>query len=111
MIRRLVDAVTILLVLFFALGHSGDTGMIGKAFGADPPTVTLSATPLSIAPGRSSTLTWSSTNATSCSIDQGIGAVAKSGSKKVSVAVTTTYTITATGSGGTATASVRHPWK
>ena len=53
----------------------------------------------------SPTLSWSTTNATSASIDQGIGAVAPSGSLTVSPGTTTTYTITATGSPTAATKS------
>ena len=78
------------------------TVTVGSTSGA--PTVTLTANPLSITAGQSSTLTWSSTNATSVSIDNGIGTVATSGSKTVAPTTTTTYTITATGSGGSATA-------
>ena len=43
-------------------------------------------------------------NATSVSIDQGIGAVGATGSRGVNPLVTTTYTITATNSAGSATA-------
>jgi outer membrane protein len=77
---------------------------------ASAPTVQISADfPTVIrgmAGGQSSTLTWSSINATTCSIDQGIGTVNTSGSITVSPTTTTTYTITATGPGGTATNSV-----
>jgi YD repeat-containing protein len=68
-------------------------------------TVAISADPVSIQSGASSTLSWSSTNATSCTIDQGIGAVNPNGTATVSPTATTTYTITATGPGGTAFAS------
>jgi phospholipase C len=67
--------------------------------------VTISATPGSITPGQSSTLTWGSQNATSVSIAPGIGDVAASGSMTVTPAATTTYTITATGASGTKTAN------
>ncbi len=70
------------------------------------PTVAISADPTSIQSGAFSTLTWSSTDATECSIDQGIGTVNPSGSTTVSPTTTTTYTITATGAGGTVTANV-----
>jgi FG-GAP repeat protein/glucodextranase-like protein len=63
-------------------------------------TVNLSAEPEIIQIGESSTLIWSSTNAVSLGIDQGIGAVSASGSLTVSPQQTTTYTITATGFGG-----------
>jgi len=69
------------------------------------PTATLSANPTTISSGGTSTLTWSTTNATSVSIDQGIGTVAASGSMNVSPTQTTTYTLTATGSGATASAT------
>src|SRR4030043_1784565 len=76
-----------------------------KAPPAQAPTVQISADPVSIQYGASSTLSWRSTNATSCSIDHGIGTVNTSGSTTVSPTTTTTYTITATGAGGTATAT------
>jgi phospholipase C len=67
--------------------------------------VTLTATPATVAAGQSATLSWNSTNASSLSIDQGIGTVtAPSGSITVNPAATTTYTITATNGTATATA-------
>ncbi len=69
------------------------------------PTVNITANPQNISPGASSTLTWNSTNATSCSIDQGIGTVAVNGTITVNPTQTTTYTITTTGQGGSVTAS------
>jgi len=70
--------------------------------GPPAPTATISASPSTITSGGSSTLSWSTTNATSVSIDNGVGSVGTSGSISVSPTSTTTYTITATGSGGTA---------
>ena len=70
------------------------------------PTVTITASPNPIEAGQTTTLTWSSTNADSASIDQGIGTVGVSGSMQVSPALTTIYTIAASGPGGTATATV-----
>ena len=72
---------------------------------ANPPTAKLTAAPTTITVGNSATLTWSTTNATSVSIDNGIGTVAASGSTTVSPTTTTTYTLTATGSSGTVTAT------
>jgi phospholipase C len=66
---------------------------------------TLVATPTRIGPGQTASLNWISTNATSVSIDQGIGAVALSGNQIVSPAATTIYTITATNGTATATAT------
>lgn len=71
------------------------------------PTVTLSANPTTIERGQSSTLTWTSTNATNVSIDQGIGDVSTSGARSVSPSSSTTYQITAKGEGGTAQATAR----
>ena len=72
---------------------------------SNPPTAKLTAAPTTITAGNSATLTWSTTNTTSVSIDNGIGTVAASGSTTVSPTTTTTYTLTATGSGGTVTAT------
>jgi len=68
--------------------------------------VDISAAPETILSGASTTLTWSSTNAESCTIEPDIGTVDPSGSITVSPSDTTTYTITATGSGITATDKV-----
>jgi hypothetical protein len=71
-------------------------------------TATLTSSPASITSGSASTLTWSTTNATSISINQAIGTVSASGTRSVSPTATTTYTLTATNgtSSVTATASV-----
>ena len=68
--------------------------------------VSINSAPTTIMLGESTTLTWSSDNAQSCEIDQGIGAVNLSGSISVSPTETTTYTITATNPGSTSTATV-----
>lgn len=67
------------------------------------PSCTLTADPASITSGESSFLTWTSTNATSMSINQDIGTVTPVGGGEVEVAptATTTYTATVTGSGQT----------
>ncbi|PWU24768.1 MAG: hypothetical protein C5B48_04685 [Candidatus Rokuibacteriota bacterium] len=69
------------------------------------PTTTISANPASIQAGACTTLTWTSTNASSASIDPGLGSVSVSGSQQVCPTSTTQYAITATGAGGRATAS------
>src|SRR3989344_618127 len=100
-----------------ALG--GDSGCCGGDFGGrDPgdrepyfnppivynprPSCSISANPSSIQGGGSSTLFWSSTNATSASINRGIGSVPTNGSYGVSPSVTKTYTLTVYGPGGSA---------
>jgi hypothetical protein len=68
-----------------------------------PPTVTFSVEPSTIAAGQSATLSWSTTNASSVTIDHGIGLQPLNGSRTVTPGATTTYTLTATGTGGTTT--------
>lgn len=70
------------------------------------PTATFTRSPTSIVCGTSSTLSWSTTNATSISINQDVGTVSASGSTSVSPMKNTTYTLTATGPGGTVTKSL-----
>jgi peptidoglycan-associated lipoprotein len=74
---------------------------------APRPTVTFQADPTSINKGDSTTLTWSTTNATQVAIAPEVGPVSAEGSTKVTPGDSATYTITATGPGGTADASVR----
>jgi len=71
------------------------------------PTVTLQASSTFIQRGDSATLTWSSTNATSLTLNPAVGTVAPEGTTKVSPTESTTYTITATGPGGSADQSIR----
>jgi peptidoglycan-associated lipoprotein len=75
------------------------------AMAAAVPTATLSASPGTIEKGKCAILAWSTTDATSASIDQEIGKVGTSGDRQVCPSETTTYTITATGEGGTGTSS------
>ncbi|HSB71302.1 MAG TPA: OmpA family protein, partial [Candidatus Methylomirabilis sp.] len=69
------------------------------------PTVSLSANPATIVQGQCSTLTWTSTNASTATIDQGIGGVDLSGSRQTCPTSTTQYAISATGPGGSRTAA------
>jgi peptidoglycan-associated lipoprotein len=71
----------------------------------EQPTVTLTASPTSVNSGQSSTLSWSSTNATDLDIQPGVGKVSPQGSTPVNPTESTTYTITASGPGGSATAT------
>jgi peptidoglycan-associated lipoprotein len=74
---------------------------------AAKPTVTLSANPTTIDKGASSTLSWTSTDATTLTISPEVGAVSAQGSTSVTPSDSTTYTITASGPGGSADASAR----
>lgn len=73
---------------------------------ATKPTVNISASPATIIVGGSSTMTWTSSNSMTASIDNGIGTVPLSGSLQVSPSTTTKYTITVTNSKQSASASV-----
>ena len=71
------------------------------------PTINLSASPTAVERGESSTLSWSTTNAASVTIDGGVGTVSASGSRRVAPTQSTTYTARAEGRGGNASASAR----
>jgi hypothetical protein len=84
-------------VIVFITGCSGTppSSSIINSFLASPTTITV---------GESSTLSWSVTDATTVTIDHGVGAVALSGTTTVSPITTTTYTLTATNAAGSVTA-------
>jgi len=69
------------------------------------PTVSLSASPASVEHGQCATLTWSSTNASTVSIDHEVGKVEPSGSKEVCPLSSTQFTIIAAGEHGSKEAS------
>lgn len=71
------------------------------------PSVALNASPASAEAGQPVTLTWSSTNATSVTLEPAIGVVVAQGSTIVKPSQSTTYTVTATGPGGSARASAQ----
>ena len=79
--------------------------VFGTGFPA--PTVTLTATPNSVASGAAATLNWSSTNATGCTASGGwSGARSTSGSSSTgALSATTTYVLSCSGTGGSASAS------
>jgi hypothetical protein len=71
------------------------------------PSVALRASPASAQAGQQVTLTWSSTKATSITLEPSVGSVAAQGSTTVRPSQSTTYTVTATGPGGQAHASAQ----
>ena len=74
---------------------------------AAAPTISLTASPSSISAGQSSTLSWSTSNATGCVGSGGwSGTMSTGGSASVAPGSTTSYTLACTGSGGSATKSV-----
>jgi len=72
---------------------------------APAPMVSISSDPGSVKQGQCATLSWSTSNASSASINQGVGSVDTNGSRRVCPSDTTQYTITASGDGGTRDAS------
>jgi len=113
--RRSVGSVIVYSLLALVIVSSGCKHPVAAVPPPPPPpaapparpTVTLQASPTEIQSGQSSTLNWSSTNATSLDLAPAIGTVAPEGMTSVTPSDSTTYTITATGPGGSANANVR----
>ncbi|MBI2285373.1 hypothetical protein HYU82_00930 [Candidatus Saccharibacteria bacterium] len=84
------------------------TVFFGPDTTAPAPTVALSASPTTVTAGDSSTLSWSSANATSCTASGAwSGAKPTSGSTSTgALNATSTYSLTCSGGSGSATASV-----
>jgi plastocyanin len=86
-----------------------DYGLYSLNVASTPPTVMFSSSASTVTAGGAVTLTWSSTNATTCTASGGTGWTGSemtSGSLAVSVGATETLTLTCTGPGGTAAQSV-----
>jgi hypothetical protein len=84
-------------------------GLYGIQIVDAPPTVTLTASPTSVAVNGATTLSWTTTNATSCTASGGTFTGSEptgSGSTSVAVSATTAYTLTCTGPGGSVSKSV-----
>ena len=89
-------------------GSASQSVTVTVTSGTPVPTVSLSASPISVSSGGSSILTWSSTNATSCTASGAwSGSKATSGSQSTGALNTSnTYTLSCSGSGGNASQSV-----
>ncbi len=89
-------------------------GVVDQVFYAPPPPpppstpsiTSFTATPTQINAGQSSTLSWVVSNATSVTIDNGVGNVTNSTMVSVSPAATTTYKLTASNGGASVSAQV-----
>ena len=101
-IDRYAAPVLLSLVLAACGGGGGSTPAPAPA-----PTVTLSASPVSVTTGATTALTWSSTNATSCTASGGwTGAKATSGTEtSAALTANASFTLTCSGSGGSGSAS------
>lgn len=104
---RSLAALAGVVVLAGCGGGGGNGGNPSGPSNSPPPNVVLSASPTTIGAGQTVTLTWSSTNATSCSASGGwSGARAISGTEaSAALSATTTFTLTCLGNGGSANAS------
>jgi len=93
---------------FDAAGNSSaQSGPVSSTTAVSAPTATLAASPSSIIAGQSATLSWSTTDATSCSASGGwSGARATAGSQTLAPTASVTYTLTCNGTGGSVTKSV-----
>jgi hypothetical protein len=95
----------------FSLSCSGAGGSVTQsvavAVDALPPTVSLKSSASSIDSGASTTLSWSSTNASACTASgDWSGTRGLSGSESVAPTTSATYTLSCTGDGGSGSASV-----
>jgi hypothetical protein len=90
-----------------AVAKAGTYGLL-VAPAPPAPVVTLTATPVSVASGATTSLTWSATNATSCAASGAwTGTKATSGTETSSaLAADSTFTLNCTGPGGSGSQSV-----
>ena len=104
--KRFVLMMCLILSVVFGVSCKGSTTPETPPV-KNPPTIeNFIANPTTIHRGDSSTLSWSVKNATTVTIDQGVGTVSSTtGTKSVNPTATTTYTLTATNSDGTKTAT------
>jgi len=111
-LTRILSSLVLLVALAAVAGCGKKTSSPSSASMAPAettavmPTVQLSATPAFVSAGDQVQLKWTTTSATSVTID-GIGAVPTSGVKTVNPTESTTYHVVAHGDGGTAEASAR----
>jgi len=103
-----VAVVAITVALAGCGGGGGGGGAAPPSSSPPPPTVTLVAAPTSVTAGQDTVLTWSSTNATSCTGSGGWnGARATSGSETIQgLASTTSYALQCAGTTSSASTSI-----
>ncbi|MBI5891273.1 MAG: PKD domain-containing protein [Nitrosomonadales bacterium] len=114
---RIFGFIFVALIAVFGLASCGGGGATSRSAPStsntspppsnpNAPVITLSAGSTSIAYNASTTVTWSSTNSTSC-VSTGGGGTGTSGSFNTgALTATVTYTVTCTGAGGSASKSV-----
>lgn len=98
----IISGVTDVVRMWDSFGNHADATV---NIGSQPPSVTFTASPTNIVYGANSTLTWTTSGATSVTLDG--GSVATSGSTNVfPTAISTIYTLIATGPFGSTTNTV-----
>lgn len=115
MISRLAAFATCFLLA--ACGGGGGGGGSGASFttASNPVIASIGANPTALIAGQSTTLTWSSSNATACQASSTpasgdwSGTVALSGSKVVMPSAGTTYTLTCNGATSSVVVAVANP--
>jgi hypothetical protein len=101
--RNLLSALMAITVLV-----CGCIYLPGCTAAKNPPVITsFNASPASIDPGGSATLSWAVTGAKSVSLDNGIGNVAVKGTRAVVPSAATVYVLTASNAAGSTTASTQ----
>jgi peptidoglycan-associated lipoprotein len=108
--RRIFVPIALCFALVFVAGCKKKQHPVPPAASAPPattpaPTARMTATPTVVSSGDQVQLSWQTTDATSVSIDNGVGDVPTSGVKTVTPTQTTTYHLVARGDGGSADAS------
>lgn len=90
------------------LSGCGGGGGKGPSIEVPAPVVSLTANPVSIASGQTSTLTWNAPSATSCAASGGWSGVKAASGSEVTAALTadTTYTLSCTNTAGSSAQSV-----
>lgn len=104
------QSVSPVVTTLYTISCTGPGGTASKGFTIDAvspaPTITLTASVNPINAGGSTLLTWSTTNADTCTASGGwSGAKALASNQSVSPTTTTLYTLSCIGSGGTTTVS------
>jgi hypothetical protein len=97
------------VVSIIAIPGADNYGLYTAEIASSAPTVTFTSSATSVTAGAAVTLTWSSTNATSCTASGGtgwVGSESTSGTLAVAISASETLGLTCTGPGGSATQSV-----
>ncbi len=104
---KIVIAAACLLLVIVSCSKEADEAEPEDTSASPPPSIeSFTANPMTVQPDSSSTLSWEVRDATSVSIDQGVGEVDPNSSVTVTPSASTTYTLTASNDVDTVDASV-----